>query len=115
MQSDAELSELMMRAFILRRMGIVQSGSGDVMLLGSSHAGNTLRIREFLTRNARPYADIDIDQDPDAQALLDRFHVQPQDLPVVVCRGKVLRNPSNATSPSASASTASPTTAWCTM
>ena len=96
-QSDAELSELMMRAFILRRMGIVQSGSGDVTVLGSSHAGNTLRIREFLTRNARPYGDINIDQDPDAQALLERFHVQPQDLPVVVCRGKVLRNPDNAT------------------
>jgi thioredoxin reductase (NADPH) len=96
-QSDAELSELMMRAFILRRMGIVQFGSGDVTVLGSSHAGNTLRIREFLTRNARPYADINIDQDPDAQALLDRFHVQPQDLPVVVCRGKALRNPDNAT------------------
>ncbi|MGB6487062.1 MAG: FAD-dependent oxidoreductase [Steroidobacteraceae bacterium] len=96
-QSDAELSELMMRAFILRRMGIVQSGSGDVTVLGSRHAGNTLRIREFLTRNARPYADLDIDQDPDAQALLERFHVEPQDLPVVVCRGKALRNPDNAT------------------
>ncbi|HEX4266901.1 MAG TPA: FAD-dependent oxidoreductase [Steroidobacteraceae bacterium] len=94
-QSDAELSELMMRAFILRRMGIVQSGSGDVTVLGSSHAGNTLRIREFLTRNTRPYGDINIDQDPDARALLERFHVQPQDLPVVVCRGKVLRNPDN--------------------
>jgi len=96
-QNDAELSELMMRAFILRRMGIVQSGSGDVTVLGSSHAGNTLRIREFLTRNARPYVDIDIDHDPDAQALLERFHVQAQDLPVLVCRGKVLRNPDNAT------------------
>lgn len=96
-QSDAELSELMMRAFILRRMGILQSGSGDVTVLGSSHAGNTLRIREFLTRNARPYVDLNIDQDADAQALLERFHVQTQDLPVVVCRGKVLRNPDNAT------------------
>jgi thioredoxin reductase (NADPH) len=96
-QSDAELSELMMRAFILRRMGIVQSGSGDVTVLGSSHAGDTLRIREFLTRNARPYADLDIDHDPDAQALLERFHIQPQDLPVVVCRSKVLKNPDNAT------------------
>jgi thioredoxin reductase (NADPH) len=95
-QSDAELSELMMRAFILRRMGIVQAGTGDVTVLGSSHAGNTLRIREFLTRNARPYSDIDIDHDPDAQALLQRFHVKPQDLPVVLCRGKVLKNPDNA-------------------
>jgi thioredoxin reductase (NADPH) len=95
-QNDAELSELMMRAFILRRMGIVQSGSGDVTVLGSSHAGDTLRIREFLTRNARPYVDIDIDTDPDAQALLERFHVQSQDLPVIVCRGRALRNPDNA-------------------
>jgi thioredoxin reductase (NADPH) len=95
-QNDAELSELMMRAFILRRMGIVQAGSGDVTVLGSSHAGNTLRIREFLTRNARPFVDIDIDHDPDAQALLERFHVQPQDLPVIVCRGKVLKNPDDA-------------------
>ncbi len=95
-QNDAELSELMMRAFILRRMGIVQSGSGDVTVLGSSHAGDTLRIREFLTRNARPYVDIDVDTDPDAQALFERFHLQPQDLPVIVCRGRALRNPDNA-------------------
>jgi thioredoxin reductase (NADPH) len=95
-QNDAELSELMMRAFILRRMGVLQAGSGEVTVLGSSQAGNTLRIREFLTRNARPYVDIDIDHDPDAQALLERFHVEPQDLPVVLCRGQVLRNPNSA-------------------
>jgi thioredoxin reductase (NADPH) len=95
-QNDSELSELMMRAFILRRMGMLQSGSSEVTVLGSSHAGGTLRIREFLTRNARPYVDIDIDHDPDAQALLERFHVQPQDLPVVVCRaGEVFKNPAN--------------------
>ena len=92
-QNDAELSELMMRAFILRRMGILQSGSSAVTVLGSSQAGNTLRVREFLTRNARPYVDIDIDHDPDAQALLERFHVRPQDLPVLVCHEKVFRNP----------------------
>ncbi len=93
-QNDPELSELMMRAFILRRMGMVQAGFSEVTVLGSSRVGNTLRIREFLTRNARPYVDIDIDRDPDAQALLERFHVRPQDLPVVVCgAGEVLRNP----------------------
>jgi thioredoxin reductase (NADPH) len=91
---DAELSELMMRAFILRRMGMLESGSGEVTVLGSGEAGDTLRIRQFLTRNARPYVDIDIDHDKDAQALLERFHVRPQDLPVIVCRaGEVLRNP----------------------
>jgi thioredoxin reductase (NADPH) len=97
-QLDAELSELMMRAFILRRMGILQSGSSEVTVLGSSRAGGTLRVREFLSRNARPYVDIDIDHDPEAQALLERFHVQPQELPVVVCHaGEVLRNPDNRT------------------
>ncbi|MGB6452055.1 MAG: FAD-dependent oxidoreductase [Steroidobacteraceae bacterium] len=97
-QNDAELSELMMRAFILRRMGMLQSGQSEVTVLGSSHAGNTLRIREFLTRNARPYVDIDIDHDPDAQALLERFHIGAHDLPVVVCRaGEMLRNPDNRT------------------
>ncbi|MGH8220365.1 MAG: FAD-dependent oxidoreductase [Steroidobacteraceae bacterium] len=93
-QNDPELSELMMRAFILRRMGMLQSGFSEVTVLGSSHAGDTLRIREFLTRNARPYVDIDIDHDPDAKALLERFHIEPQDLPVVVCRtGEVFKNP----------------------
>jgi thioredoxin reductase (NADPH) len=91
---DAELSELMMRAFILRRMSMLQSGFSEVTVLGSGEAGDTLRIRQFLTRNARPYVDIDIDHDPDAQALLERFHVRAQELPVVVCRaGEVFRNP----------------------
>lgn len=91
---DAELSELMMRAFILRRMGMLQSGFSEVTVLGSGEAGDTLRIRQFLTRNGRPYVDIDVDHDPDAQALLERFHVRPQDLPVVVCRaGEVFKNP----------------------
>jgi len=95
-QNDAELSELMMRAFILRRMGMLEAGSSEVTVLGSTHAGDTLRIREFLTRNARPYLDVEIDHDADAQALLERFHVRPEELPVVVCRaGQVLRNPDN--------------------
>ncbi|MDE2451009.1 MAG: FAD-dependent oxidoreductase [Gammaproteobacteria bacterium] len=95
-QNDAELSELMMRAFILRRMGVLQSGASEVTVLGSGEAGDTLRIRQFLTRNARPYVDLDIDHDPDAQALLARFRVRAQDLPVIVCRGgEVLRNPDN--------------------
>lgn len=93
-RNDAELSELMMRAFILRRMNMLQSGFSEVTVLGSGEAGETLRIRQFLTRNARPYVDIDIDHDPDARALLERFHVRPEDLPVVVCRGgEVFRNP----------------------
>ncbi len=96
-QNDAELSELFMRAFILRRMSVIESGHSEVLLLGSDHSADTLRLREFLTRNARPYVNIDIERDADAQALLERFHVRGEDVPVVVCRGaELLKNPSNA-------------------
>ena len=96
-QNDAELSELLMRAFILRRMSVIESGHSEVLLLGSDHSADTLRLREFLTRNARPYVNIDIEHDADAQALLERFQVRAADVPVVVCRGaQLLKNPSNA-------------------
>jgi thioredoxin reductase (NADPH) len=96
-QNDAELSELFMRAFILRRMGVIESGRSEVLLLGSDHSADTLRLREFLTRNARPYVNVDIEHDADAKALLERFHVRSDDIPVVVCRGgELLKNPSNA-------------------
>jgi thioredoxin reductase (NADPH) len=94
---DAELSELFMRAFILRRMGLVSEATGaDVRLLGSRHSGDTLRLKEFMTRNAYPYESLQIDDSPDIQALLQQFHVQPEDIPVVICHGEsVLRNPTN--------------------
>src|SRR6266853_2935793 len=95
-QTDAELSEIFMRAFILRRVGLIASNSGDVILIGSSHSAGTLRLQQFLTRNAYPYISIDVERDPSAQALLDRFHVGVDDIPVVLCRGEqVLKNPSN--------------------
>ncbi len=95
-QTDAEISEIMMRAFILRRVELIAHGFGDVIVIGSSHCAGTLRVKEFLTRNVHPYAYIDLDRDADVQALLDRFGVTLADVPVVVCRGEiVLRNPSN--------------------
>jgi len=95
-QTDAELSEILMRAFILRRLELVASDLGDVVLIGSIHSPGTLRIKEFLTRNSHPYTYIDLDRDPDVQTLLDRFHVAVADVPVLICRGNaVLRNPSN--------------------
>ena len=54
-QTDAELSEIMMRAFILRRVELLAQGIGDATLVGSSHSAHTLRIKEFLTRNSHPY------------------------------------------------------------
>ena len=59
-------------------------------------APETLRVKEFLTRNGHPYAYIDLDRDADVQVLLDRFHVTAADVPVLICRGEVvLRNPTN--------------------
>jgi thioredoxin reductase (NADPH) len=95
-QTDAELSEIFMRAFILRRIELIAGGYGDVVLIGSMHCSGTLRIKEFLTRNGHPFHYIDLDRDADAQDLLDRFHVTAADVPVLICRGDaVLRNPSN--------------------
>ena len=69
---------------------------GDVVLIGSTHSAGTLRIKEFLMRNGHPYSYIDLERDPDVQNLLDSFHLAASEIPVVICRGKVvLRNPSN--------------------
>jgi thioredoxin reductase (NADPH) len=95
-QGDPDLSDLLMRAFILRRVALMAEGAGDATLLGSRHSAGTLRLQEFFTRNAHPYAYIDVDGDSEVQALLDRFHVGVADVPVVICRGdKVLKNPTN--------------------
>ena len=93
---DAELSEIFMRAFILRRLELVSRGQGNIILMGSRHSANTLRLRDFLTRNEHPYTYVDLDTDRNSQELLDRFHVQPSEIPVVICSGgNVFRNPSN--------------------
>ena len=85
-----------MRAFILRRVELVAAGMGDVVLIGSRHSADTLRIKEFLMRNGHPYSYIDLERDPDVEHLLDNFHISAGEIPVVICRGQlVLRNPSN--------------------
>jgi thioredoxin reductase (NADPH) len=95
-QGDAELSELFMRAFILRRVALLAHRMGDATLIGSNHSASTLRLQEFFVRNAHPYAYVDVDRDKDVQGLLDRFHVAAGDVPIVICRGeKVLKNPTN--------------------
>src|SRR5690349_16503530 len=93
-QADADLSELLMRAFILRRVALITNAMGDTVLIGSTHSAATLRVREFLIRNAHPHAYVDVDRDPGVQTLLDRFGLRPTDVPVVICRfDKVLKNP----------------------
>ncbi|MHB8622643.1 MAG: FAD-dependent oxidoreductase [Sulfuricaulis sp.] len=95
-QTDGELSEIIMRALILRRVELIARGFGDVVLIGSSHSSGTLRVKEFLTRNGHPYTYLDLDRDADVQDLFDRFHVSAADVPVLICHGDaVLRNPTN--------------------
>jgi thioredoxin reductase (NADPH) len=96
-QSDAELSELVMRAFILRRVAMLAEGWGDALVIGSKNSAKTLRLQAFLVRNGQPFRYIDVDDDPDVQAMLDRFDVSIDDVPILICRGeKVLRAPTEA-------------------
>ncbi len=91
---DAELSDIFMRAFILRRLALITGGLGNVIIMGSRHSANTLRLREFLTRNGYPHMYVDLDSDTAAQELLDRFNLKIDEIPVVICSGTtVLRNP----------------------
>jgi thioredoxin reductase (NADPH) len=95
-QTDAELSEILMRAFILRRGEFIAGSIGDVVVIGSMHSPGTLRVKEFLTLNGHPHQYIDLDRDAEAQELLDRFEVAATDVPVLICSGlSVLRNPTN--------------------
>jgi thioredoxin reductase (NADPH) len=92
---DAQLSEILLRAFILRRLMLITRQLGNVLIVGSRHSANTIRLREFLGRNGHPYNYVDLDTDEGSQALLDRFSISIADIPIVICNGKaVLRNPS---------------------
>lgn len=95
-QADSELGEILMRAFILRRVELIARSAGDLVLVGSSHSAATLRIREFLSRNGQPHTSVDVERDPGVQELLDRFRVTVDEVPIVICHGqRMLRNPSN--------------------
>ncbi|HWC73396.1 MAG TPA: FAD-dependent oxidoreductase [Gemmatimonadales bacterium] len=94
MATDTELSDIFLRAFILRRLQLIDRQQGDVIILGSNHCSGLLHILEFLTRNGHPYKMVDLDTDAASQELLDRFHLTAKDVPVVICRGTVvLKNP----------------------
>lgn len=94
-QRDPELSEILMRAFILRRVALLGELAPDAVLVGSRHSGATQTIREFLSRNGQPFIYQDVETDPSVQALLDRFQIGVNEVPVLICRGgHVLKNPS---------------------
>ena len=96
-QSDFDLGEILMRAFILRRVALMARGLGDVVLIGSDIPPGRCESRSSSSRNAHPYTYLDLEQDADVQHVLDRFQVSIDDIPVLICRGElVLRNPRNA-------------------
>ena len=95
-QTDAEISEVLMRTLIHRRAALEAEGIGDALLIGSSRSAATLRIKEFLMRNRHPFKYLDLDHDADVQGLLEHFHVDRTEVPVLICRGAaVLKRPSN--------------------
>jgi thioredoxin reductase (NADPH) len=93
---DAELSDIIMNAFLARRLSLKDTGQGNVVIIGSKYSADTLSLREFLTRDGHPFNYFDLDTDPGTQELLDRFGVTTGDIPVVICNNsQVLRNPSS--------------------
>ncbi|HKD19485.1 MAG TPA: FAD-dependent oxidoreductase [Thermoanaerobaculia bacterium] len=93
-QTDPELSQIFLRAFILRRALLMTRNLGSIVLIGSRHSAGTLTLQEFLTRNNQPYAYLDADHDPGVQGTLERFGMGVDDIPVLICSGKtVLKKP----------------------
>jgi thioredoxin reductase (NADPH) len=92
---QAELGEQIMRALILRRVGLIQEGVGGPVIIGHADNGDVLRLVGFLTRNGHPRQILDPETDAEAKTLLERFHIAPNELPIVLCPGgQLLRNPS---------------------
>ena len=92
--AEAELGERIMRALILRRVGLLETGAGGPVIVGRAGNGDVLRLEGFLRRNGHPHQRLDPETDPEARALIDRFHVDPGQLPIVLCPGgQLLRNP----------------------
>jgi thioredoxin reductase (NADPH) len=97
LQTDSEISEVLVRAFILRRLGLLSGGHGDVVLVGSQHSAATLHLQEFLVRNGHPYQYVDVDRDTDVEQLLHESKVEATDIPILICADRhVLKHPTDA-------------------
>lgn len=93
--AEAELGERIMRALILRRVGLLEAGVAGPVIIGRADDGAVLRLAGFLSSNGHPHHTLDPDSDLGAKTLLERFHVAPSELPIVLCpSGELLRNPS---------------------
>jgi thioredoxin reductase (NADPH) len=97
LECDSEISDILLRAFILRRAGLIEASAGDAIVIGSRFSADTARLQSFLVQNVQPYRYVDVDDDSAVQSLLDEFHVRVSDGPVLICRGeRVLRDPTDA-------------------
>jgi thioredoxin reductase (NADPH) len=95
--AEPDIGEIIMRAFILRRVGLISRGHGGVVLIGPGHAADMLRLQRFLRRNVYPHRLLDTEHDPGADGFLECFKLTAQDLPVVITPDhRVLRNPASA-------------------
>jgi thioredoxin reductase (NADPH) len=93
---EAELGERIMRALILRRVGLLETGAGGPVIVGGADHGDVLRLEGFLARNGHPHQRLDPKTDSCAHTLVERFHIEPRELPIVLCpNGEMLRNPSD--------------------
>ncbi len=93
--AEAELGERIMRAMILRRVGLLETSSGGPVIIGRPENGDVLRLASFLRRNGHPHQLLDVDNDVEAKALIEKFHIGPGELPIALCPdGRFLRNPS---------------------
>jgi thioredoxin reductase (NADPH) len=92
---DPAFGDLVLRAYLLRRSILIGLGAG-LRIVGSKYSPDTRRIRDFAARNRLPYRWLDLDADPSAEAVAAQFGVTPQDTPLVIVHGRLLRNPSNA-------------------
>lgn len=91
--AEADLGERIMRALILRRVGLIEAGAGPI-IIGDDANADVLRLVNFLRRNGHPYRQLDPQGDNCARTLVDRFQVASEELPIVLCPGgQILRNP----------------------
>jgi thioredoxin reductase (NADPH) len=96
-QTDPDLSDVVVRAFILRRVGLLSAKVGNLVVVGSQDSAGTLHMQAFLERNGQPYRYLDVDRDPDVQGTLDKLDVDVREIPILICAGNhVLRAPSDA-------------------
>ena len=94
--AEADLSELIMRAYSLRRVALIEDKCGGTILIGSTHSSDTLRLREFLARNGQPVAYFDLQMHEGSAMLLERYGVAANDIPVLISsNGHVFKNPAN--------------------